>query len=177
MKLHKHAKVLIDRYKKMPAPDGYRKLMNKYIITVYRWLPMVNKALNQRSDKAFDTKFTAKSYALLKEHNYHVEQVCELRDCMMAAFSMLILVGYCYCTKEAEDKFAKTLEMLENGLLNHFVMIKRYQTAIMTHHCVRKNPKVSIITVRDVTESACWPAEEINFAFHRDGLSRLDLTE
>ena len=172
-----HIKTVLDRWKSLPMPDGYRALVRKYIITTYRWVPKINRALNMRKDTAFNTKFTPKSYALLKEHNYHVEQACELRDCMTAALSMLILVGFNYCTKDAEDKFAKVLEMLENGLIDHFVMIQRYQKAIMTHKVVRKYPKVSNLTVQDVTQSACWPAEEINFAFHRDGLSRLDLCE
>ena len=150
-----HIKTVLDRWKSLPMPDGYRALVRKYIITTYRWVPKINRALNMRKDTAFNTKFTPKSYALLKEHNYHVEQACELRDCMTAALSMLILVGLTY----------------------HFVMIQRYQKAIMTHKVVRKNPKVSNLTVQDVTQSAYWPAEEINFAFHRDGLSRLDLCE
>ena len=168
-------KEILDRYKKLPVPQGYSLLIRKYILTLYRWIPKVNRALDMCRDKSYNTKFTDKSFALLKQHNYHVGQACELRDCMAAALSMLMLVGFNYCTKEAEDKFAKVLEMLEGGLIDHFVMIQRYEKAILTHKVVRKNPKVSNLTVKDVMESAYWPYTEVNFAFHRDGLSRLDM--
>ena len=163
---------------KMPMPKEYIAILGKCTKIIYRWIPHINKLyfyIKNDGDGEIKGNVTARSLELLTELRTYVENVCEIRMYLISLSSMIMLLGFHWPSKQSLDKFTKTLEVLEDTMINNFVIIERYKKAINNHRKLNIKDCKTPMTMDELQDQDYWPGRDITRGFIEHGIRVMDL--
>lgn len=163
---------------KMPMPKEYIALLGKCTKMVYKWIPHINNAITYFKNDGNDEikgRVTANSFKLLSELEKYIENICEIRMCMISSASMIMLIGFHHPSESSLNKFQKLLEALENAMLDNFVIIERYKKAINNHRKLNLKNCKTPMTMDEIQEQDYWPGCDITRGFIEHGIKVMDL--